>query len=250
MKIKLNSGLFRVIPPCCYHVFQEYLYDIEEREAEDLKEYAEELVTSPDMQFMLFEEKMEEVRRCDLPLRSPEYACHKEVTLDWSKAKEVISRNWLCTFKTWTKEKSIKAKLEFLSVNSPREYNFRGDECEFYMTISKAEMNRVISECFNDREGFEKYLKEFHSSYDGFQSYVSNNVDDHMEAWSLFRGNVDIEEKNIKHLFWVALDYYLFNDTRDEFDTALWGNVHDAHGNGEFYRAMEYKPIELEEVYV
>jgi hypothetical protein len=246
MKIKLNSGLFSVTPPCCYHVFQGYLYDIEERETEDLKEYAEELITNPDMQFMLFEEKMEEVRRCDLPLDSPEYACPKEVTLDWDKAKEVISKSWLYTFEYWIRQKGLKAKLEFLSVDSPREYNFRGDECDFHLTISKACMNRVIDKCFDDREGFEKYLKEFHSSYDGFWSYISNNIDDHMEAWSLFRGNADIEQKNIKHLFWVALDYYLFNDIRDEFDTALWDNVYDACGNGEFYRAMEYKPIELE----
>jgi hypothetical protein len=169
-----------------------------------------------------------------------------EVNLDWQAAKEIISKCWLETFEKWINNKKIKVR--FKDVYSPREYNFGGDECNFDLIIPKAEMNKIISFCFDEREGFSEYLVKFHSSYDGYWSYISNNINDHMEAWSLFKARGFLEEKNVKHLLWVCLDYHLFAHCEEEFERDLWDVVLDAEGNGKFYEVMEYRSKEVVEV--
>jgi len=270
MKISLNSSLFHVTPPCCYHVFQDFLYSLEAEEMEYSKERAEELIDSPDRQIPLIEGGIDKIRRCDLPRDNPEYACAEEVTLNWDKAREIIAKCWLRTFEQWIADRYLdvkrknKIKLHFKDVWSPREYNFSSDECGFYLSIPKAEMNRIIGSCFDDREGFRKYLKDFHSDRDGYWSYVSNNIDRHMEAWSLFRSGMPLEDnKALEHLIWVCLDYWLFgmeaitykdgdeeifDANQKEFENNLWCNVSDLQGNGAFYEIMEYTPIERSEV--
>ena len=295
MKIEsLNSGLFHVTAPCCYWVFQEYLYDLEEREKEWQEERAnEEVKIKEDGQMWLIapEDSRDQIayrvmKRKDLPLDHPEYAGVVEVNLDWDKAKELISKAWLETFEKWiedryykeyritggehkainkykTKNHGNKIKLTFNRVDSPREYNFSGDVCVFDLSIPKAELNRIIRKVLiGNREGFKEYIGEAYTSYDGFHSWVSNDVKDFDRYWEIFKkGNYEPDPYSridrVEHLFWACFDYWLFGmpgdesdmkkrwaDNQREFEQNLWDTVSDYDGNGEFSNIMEYKPIE------
>jgi hypothetical protein len=256
-------------------VFQDYLYGLEREETEYREEYSQETVEVTDNYNQLWLEGLgmkgqyagTNIRRCDLPIDHPEYACNEQAELDWYKAKEVISKCWLEVFEEWIKDRapSTKIKVHFKDVYSPKEYNFGGDECNFYLTIPKTEMNYIIRSCLvDDREGFKQYLKEAHSSYSGYWSFISNNIDDHMYEWSRFRGNADID-KGIEHLFWVCLDYWLFaygdletdmtqrfSENQDRFENDLWDEVLNVQGNGAFCEITKYTPVReaMEEVYV
>lgn len=288
MKIKLNSSLFHVTQPCGYWVFQDYLYGLEEREMEYLEERANEVVDIPEKDQPWLEglkggdfkskTACTSVIRKNLPVDHPEYACEQEVSIDSDKALEVIAKCWLDVFEDWISDRyrdlnrKNKIKLCFRGTWSPREYNFNHDESDFTLSIPKSEMNYIIKSCFvDDRAGFEEYLYKAHSSYDGYMSFVSNNISEHERAWARFKAGASVDG-DIEHLLWVCLDYWLFGMVRmdgysdeltatdkesvmvqrweknqDEFERNLWDKVTDAEGDGAFSACMEYEPIERKE---
>ena len=65
-------------------------------------------------------------------------------------------------------------------VYHPKYYNFESDELYFTLTCNAAEYNRLFNETVNNPE-FEDYLRNHYSSYDGFISYMANNLRDFYE---------------------------------------------------------------------
>lgn len=64
--------------------------------------------------------------------------------------------------------------MQFKELNGPREYNFTTDKlvCEL-----EVDMDKINKWCYEtEKEKFEEYLKENYTSYDGFISFVPNNV--------------------------------------------------------------------------
>ena len=283
MRIKLNSSLFHVTQPCTYWVFDDYLRGLETDEMEYREERANEIVDIPEVgqpDLLTGRTAYTSIRRKDLPAGHPEYACEEECSIDGVKAGKVIAKCWLDTLEEWIGERygdlsrKNRIKLAYRGMYSPKYYNFEHDASDFTLIIPKSEMNYIIKSCFtDDRSGFEEYLKEAHSSYDGYRSFVSNNIADHEEAWQKFKKPcADIEDRDIDHLLWVCLDYWLFgmvnmSTNRNEikptekysvmcqrwsknqgyFEENFWDNVTDMSGNGAFYDCMEYTPIAREE---
>jgi hypothetical protein len=269
MKLLVNSGLFSVTPPCCYWVFQDYLYELERQETEYRAELAEESVKITEqgqpwlcgLDRKVFDGKTAYrlIQRKDLPEDHPEYAGEEQVDLDWTKAKAIISQAWLDVFEERIKDKYYELgrdnpiKVRYVETYSPREYNFSHDNTGFALSIPKTEMNKIVREVLEgEREGFSGYLHKYHSSYDGFWSYMSNNVTDYDDCWERFKkgGRSFINDCAQRHLLWAVLDYWLFptQEDRDRFDTDLWSKVADYEGNGEFSNCMTYSPVETERV--
>jgi len=69
------------------------------------------------------------------------------------------------------------AKISDFSVYMPRYYNFETDTLNFTLDISDEDYQKIYDECINDPE-FAQFLKEKYSSYDGFFSYMANNLED------------------------------------------------------------------------
>jgi hypothetical protein len=64
--------------------------------------------------------------------------------------------------------------MQLKEMNSPREYNFTTDKlvCEL-----EVDMDKIKKWCYEtEKEKFEEYLKENYTSYDGFISFIPNNV--------------------------------------------------------------------------
>jgi len=283
MKIDLNSSLFHVTQPCCYNVFDRFFDNLEKQEREYREERADEIVEIPEEGQLDLQGNtaVTSIRRKNLPKDHPEYACAENVYIDHNKGLNVLAEAWEETFEEWIDQRYYDLnrkntiKLVHRDVWSPREYNFNSDDTGFYLSMPKKELDYIIGSCFDDWDNFARYLERYHSSYDGYMSFVSNNIHIHKEAWEEFKAgtenHIDLQEK----LMWVCLDYWLFfmedlsnisdfsasqlaadgiEDIMERIHTKnynsfcqnLWDKIDDYTGNGVFYECMEYEPIEEE----
>ena len=61
---------------------------------------------------------------------------------------------------------------------SPKEYNFNVDSCDFELELDwDSFVENVIKYIDKNKEEFDKYLHDNYTSYDGFNSFTSNNFD-------------------------------------------------------------------------
>jgi hypothetical protein len=95
--------------------------------------------------------------------------------------------------------------MQFKELNSPREYNFTTDKlvCEV-----EVDLDKLKKYCYEtEREKFEEYLKENYSSYDGFISFVPNNVKE-------FEQEKDDTD--------VMIDFYILSHLEDDYSKEGW----------------------------
>ena len=82
------------------------------------------------------------------------------------------------TIKSW-------GTSELVEIDSPKEYNFRTDDIVAKINITD-EINNEINEYIqNNKEAFKKWIKDHHSSYDGFISFYSNDTEEWLELEDL-----------------------------------------------------------------
>jgi hypothetical protein len=91
--------------------------------------------------------------------------------LDYPQAKKEIAEAWLNRFNIET-----GFKLEFVAIDSPREYNFTTDRLVAKITLEDLQRARKIAE--DNEADFEQYLRDTFTSYDGFYSSYSNDMND------------------------------------------------------------------------
>jgi hypothetical protein len=275
MKIRLQSNVLHATPPCCYWVFQDFLYGVEQQEQEYRDELANEVIEveekgKPWLSGLAYRCRVHGntywhyVKRCQLSKDHPDYTALETVELDGGKAMAIIARSWLTALEEYIRNRYFnehkeygkeKMRLSFTGMWSPREYNFLHDSCDFTLSISKKELNRIFRYCLKEnRKDFSLYLYQQHTSYDGYRSYMSNEVEDYDEYWVSWKHGK--EHDKFKHLVWACLDFWLFVlpgngmvEKRfefgiDAFDKILWDHVYKSMDNGAFYEAMTYKEDE------
>jgi hypothetical protein len=203
MKLALNSGLFSVRGPDGYWVFGELLNVIEA----DADYWHEEDRVSPDDHPALFSE-ME--GRLEIP--NPDWRPgHYE--MDYGKFLDGASRYWVDRFKDRLSETGVQAKVKYTGHWSPKEYNFRSDEADFALTISKAEVARLVALCLAD-ERFPERLHDLYAGRDGFMSFVTDDVAVFAENAEGLHGPQEYERA-----VWQALNFILFPDAET---SELW----------------------------
>ena len=96
-------------------------------------------------------------------------------------------------------EDSIIKSMKFTGISSPRYYNFSTDKLCIDVEV---DYSALRSYCLiENRDEFDEYLKENFTSYDGFISFVDNNVHD-------FELNLDSESDKYDD---VMLEFYILN---------------------------------------
>ena len=93
-------------------------------------------------------------------------------------------------------------KMKFAGIHSPKFYNFETDKLMIEITYDD---DALASYCFeHNRNEFEIYLRQNFTSYDGFISFVANNVSD-------FKKQMDEEESSdwSDRCSQVMLEFYL-----------------------------------------
>lgn len=106
-------------------------------------------------------------------------------------------------------DNGIEVTIKCKEIYSPKYYNFSTDEIVIDVTFNKTKILQVAKK---EREIFNQFLKDNYTSYDGFNSFTSNNYDE----WLIdFKDNVSTSIG--------AVLSYLFQNTikenRYEFET-------------------------------
>lgn len=113
------------------------------------------------------------------------YECEEEgieedvdFTFDYKQYQNDICKAYTEAWKSWMQEFiSDDIELEFLEVVSPRYYNFENDSCRVKVRLTQAAEDAIIAKIGKHRNQIAKWIKENHTSYDGFSSNLSNDID-------------------------------------------------------------------------
>jgi len=126
-------------------------------------------------------------------------------------------------------------------LNKPSEYNFRTDKTLIDLELEDSKLNLLFdffeSEIINKQSiNLSKHLKDNYTSYDGFMSFTSNNIDDFFESAKEFKiefelmlgiifhhlnneNNIELIDSNIRTLQ-NSFDEYVYNEIyQSKFDT-------------------------------
>jgi len=248
MKIKMSSNLFSVLQPDMYGTFDSLMDNLEQRETDwhydDENRYGKYLIEEG--QRPLFNNDDHDNQFVDiteLRVRNPEWKEGYYECNSW-KVCEIISKAWVDAFNDRLKERGIKAKVKYTDISRPREYNFETDAAVFEMSISLKEIDRLFAVC-RERSDFDKFLYDRYKSYDGFWSWMADNIGE----WNVNTMRRKDWTKNWERSIWQALNFLMWDDEadRDQWSEDLQWYVEDnLVGNGAFNDCLEFIEDEIE----
>ena len=101
-----------------------------------------------------------------------------DFTFDYKQYQNDICKAYTEVWESWMQEFiSDDIELEFVEVHSPQFYNYENDSCHVKIHFTQAAEDAIIAKIEKHRELFAKWIKENHTSRDGFISYLSNDID-------------------------------------------------------------------------
>ena len=101
-----------------------------------------------------------------------------DFTFDYKQYQDDICKAYTEVWELWMQEFiSEDIELEFVEVVSPRYYNFENDSCRVKIRLTQAAEDAIIAKIGKHRNQIAKWIKENHTSYDGFFSNLSNDID-------------------------------------------------------------------------
>lgn len=100
--------------------------------------------------------------------------------IDWKATQINVSKKYLDHWKIKNKDILEKLGLEitFKEVWSPREYNFRTDDCVCIATYNEEYTIQKFRELCEHNSDFADFVKTNYASYSGFVSFYSTDVKD------------------------------------------------------------------------
>lgn len=113
-------------------------------------------------------------------------------------------------------------KVEFDKVDFPKEYNFKSEDIEAYLTINKRVFLRKMRNIIKQwRQTFESIIKHRHKSRDGFASFYSHHIEDWINKYLTAEINNVIVETCIVVILYLESDNFNFNHTDEEIENDL-----------------------------
>ena len=101
-----------------------------------------------------------------------------DFTFDYKQYQNDICKAYTEVWELWMQEFiSEDIELEFVEVVSPRYYNFENDSCRVKIRLTQAAEDAIIAKIGKHRDQIAKWIKENHTSYDGFFSNLYNDID-------------------------------------------------------------------------
>ena len=101
-----------------------------------------------------------------------------DFTFDYKQYQDDICKAYTEVWELWMQEFiSEDIELEFVEVVSPRYYNFENDSCRVKIRLTQAAEDAIIAKIGKHRDQIAKWIKENHTSYDGFSSNLSNDIE-------------------------------------------------------------------------
>jgi len=133
--------------------------------------------------------------------------------------RDVIAKAWVQAFawKLSTNELTKDIKVVYEDAGSPKEYNYGGDWANFYLLISQKNYKALIESVIE--EGIDDWLYNNYKSYDGFWSYMPDNLDEYMEQAECDKWRVSKERNG--YALAQAIQYTLF---RTDLEIGAWND--------------------------
>ena len=101
-----------------------------------------------------------------------------DFTFDYKQYQNDICKAYTEVWELWMQEFiSEDIELDFVEVVSPRYYNFENDSCRVKIRLTQAAEDAIIAKIGKHRDQIAKWIKENHTSYVGFFSNLSNDID-------------------------------------------------------------------------
>ena len=126
----------------------------------------------------------------------------------------------------------VKA-CEFEKLSSPREYNFSNDAIHVEIILTPKNQKKIREYLAAHKADFEKYLMDHYTSYDGFFSSYSNDVDVWLNDDYLTHGH------KLGAVLNFILAHHLKNEgERDSVDMWIFSNVPDNYLGATNYREL------------
>ena len=85
-----------------------------------------------------------------------------------------VAKACCCTIEDQLKDFGIT--VTFQNVYSPREYNFSNDSINVAYHLEDDSFNKVLAYLLENKEAFTQHVKDNFTSYDGFMSFYSNDI--------------------------------------------------------------------------
>lgn len=155
----------------------------------------------------------------------PEGFCWEFVKGGYAKFEEETCKDWVNAMDNnlYAADNPIGLKIvKFISETSPREYNFTTDKINIEIEVNLTKLKKW---CWvTQKDNFNKYLYDHFTSYDGFISFIPNN---------LYTFICDYKNNRSKdNLIDVMIEYYLlqnidFEDVLNDTLDSQWENLHN-----------------------
>ena len=149
---------------------------------------------------------------------------------DWEGFTQAVARAHAdLLFDNLKQKEQIIKSIEYKGLYSPRYYNFETDKLNL---IIDCDVEALKKYCFEDNKAeFDVYLHDNFTSYDGFISFVPNNVKEFMSEY----------EDDTERMLNVMIEYYLLENL--DLETYEYATVEYAQDC--LYDYM--KPVEQED---
>lgn len=160
------------------------------------------------------------------------YECEKEgieedvdFTFDYQQYRKDVCRAYTEEWKSWMQEFiSDDIELDFLEVVSPRYYNYENDACRVKIRLTQAAEDAIIAKIGKHRNQLAKWIKENHTSYDGFSSNLSNDID----QWPrrLFDDNETFQPAYLFcMLYYIVKAEYIATGETESLEYEVYGRI-------------------------
>lgn len=118
----------------------------------------------------------------NLELNSGVDLSDNDIDIDYDAFTKKIGKEYVSELEDIFKEALGYAdfSMEFVRISSPREYNFSTDQIVYNLTTKDDDkfFEVVRAKMREHYDELKDLIKERHTSYDGFSSYMSNNIED------------------------------------------------------------------------
>lgn len=145
-----------------------------------------------------FEKQNEVGTPSELRLAESDFTQALNGCFDYAKFKRDMSAAYVDVFKDYLEnEFGVVADIEFEALDSPREYNFTTDR--IFVKLDRVSLARIYKAA-RKLGNFDETIKKRHTSYDGFASYCTNDVD----CWKIKKPS-EFDHNEIETLFQAIL---------------------------------------------
>ena len=159
---------------------------------------------------------------------------------NWEEFKKEVATNAVDELLNILPDNEVIQDMKLKDIYSPKYYNYETDSLIIDMKLNLTKLKKY---CFNTyKKEFNQYLKDNFTSYDGFISYVSNNIDDFKIEYNKPHNEREI---NVMIEYYFLSQIYESNSSKNfegfatTYHSRLYDNVVGITFNKVYLKVME-----------